>query len=116
MENSHNISNLYSIIYLQILEKRHFGAKSLVKVAQSPYICHREKANIKYSQIIKPHTGAKTEMTNRKIDNHIKHYYQTTSNALLVTGARHHALLLQQQEAGGWDLAIELKSRLCPLR
>lgn len=61
-----------------------------------------KKANIKYSQIIKPHTGAKkTEMTNRKIDNHIKHYYQTTSNALLVTGARHHALLLQQQEAGG---------------
>ena len=59
MENSHNISNLYSIIYLQILEKRHFGAKSLVKVARSPYICHREKANIKYSQIIKPHTGAK---------------------------------------------------------
>ncbi|GEM_PF-3296823 len=55
-------------------------------------------------------------MTNRKIDNHIKHYYQTTSNALLVTGARHHALLLQQQEAGEWDLAIELKSRLCPLR
>ena len=55
-------------------------------------------------------------MTNRKIDNHIKHYYQTTSNALLVTGARHHALLLQQQEAGEWDLAIELKSRPCPLR
>lgn len=27
-------------------------------------------------------------MTNRKIDNHIKHYYQTTSNALLVTAIK----------------------------
>ena len=40
-------------------------------------------------------------MTNRKIDNYIKHKAQTAHNALLVTGARHHALLLQQQEAGG---------------
>ena len=40
-------------------------------------------------------------MTNRKTDNHIKHYYQTTSNALLVTGARQQALIFQQQGAGG---------------
>ena len=88
MENSHNISNLYSIIYLQIFEKRHFGAKSLGKMAQSPYICHRKKANIKYSPIIKTYTGAKTEKKKRKIDNYIKHNAQTARNALPVTAIK----------------------------